>query len=72
MKVALALHRIGLRGSLMHSLGMGSILAAISLWGRSAAVSGAGRPGSSSFRPRRRFSSPGIPQQQVSLLSSPS
>lgn len=39
MKVALALHRLGLRGSLMHSLGMGSILAAISLWGRSAAVS---------------------------------
>ena len=39
MKVALALHRIGLRGSLMHSLGIGSILAAISLWGRSAAVS---------------------------------
>jgi hypothetical protein len=39
MKVALALHRIGLRGSLMHGLGIGSILAAISLWGRSAAVS---------------------------------
>ena len=39
MKVALALHRIGLRGSLMHSLGFGSILSAISLWGRSAAVS---------------------------------
>jgi hypothetical protein len=39
MKVALALHRVGLRGSLMHSLGFGSILAAVSLWGRSAAVS---------------------------------
>jgi hypothetical protein len=39
MKVALALHRIGLRGSLMHGLGIGSILAAISLWGRSATVS---------------------------------
>jgi hypothetical protein len=39
MKVALALHRIGLRGSLLHSLGIGSILAAISLWGRSAAIS---------------------------------
>jgi hypothetical protein len=39
MKVALVLHRIGLRGSLMHGLGIGSILAAISLWGRSAAVS---------------------------------
>ena len=39
MKVALALHRLGLRGSLMHSFGIGSILAAISLWGRSAAVS---------------------------------
>jgi hypothetical protein len=43
MKVALALHRIGLRGSAMHSLGMGSILAAISLWGRSASVSDRGR-----------------------------
>jgi hypothetical protein len=39
MKVALALHRLGLRGSLMHSLGIGSIVAALSLWGRSAAVS---------------------------------
>ncbi len=39
MKVALALHRIGLKSSLLHSLGLGSILAAISLWGRSAAVS---------------------------------
>ena len=39
MKVALSLHRMGLRGTVMHSLGMGSILAAISLWGRSAAVS---------------------------------
>jgi hypothetical protein len=40
MKVALALHRVGLRSSLLHSLGIGSILAAISLWGRSAVVSG--------------------------------
>jgi hypothetical protein len=39
MKVALALRRIGLNSSLMHSLGLGSIVAALSLWARSAAVS---------------------------------
>jgi hypothetical protein len=38
MKVALALHRLGLRASLMHGLGIGSILAALALWGRAAAV----------------------------------
>src|SRR4026208_1159723 len=43
MKVALALHRIGLRGSLMPVLAMVSILAAIAVWGRSAAVSDKGR-----------------------------
>jgi hypothetical protein len=39
MKVALALRRIGLNSSLMHGLGLGSIVAALSLWARSAAVS---------------------------------
>jgi hypothetical protein len=39
MKVALALRRIGLNSSLMHSLGLGSIVASLSLWARSAAVS---------------------------------
>jgi hypothetical protein len=38
MKVALALHRLGLRASLMHGLGIGSILAALAFWGRAAAV----------------------------------
>jgi hypothetical protein len=37
MKVALALRRIGLNSSLMRSLGLGSIAAALSLWARSAA-----------------------------------
>jgi hypothetical protein len=39
MKVALALRRLGLNGSLMHSLGLGSIVGALSLWARSAVVS---------------------------------
>jgi hypothetical protein len=39
VEVALALRRIGLNSSLMHSLGLGSIVAALSLWARSAAVS---------------------------------
>jgi hypothetical protein len=47
MKVALALHRIGLRGSLMHSLGIGSIMAAISLWGRSRSGLRQGSPSTS-------------------------
>ena len=38
MKIALFLHRLGLNSTLMHSLGLGSIAAAVSLWGRSAAV----------------------------------
>ena len=39
MRIALALHRIGLSSDLLHGLGFGSIVAAVSLWGRSAAVS---------------------------------
>jgi hypothetical protein len=39
MKIALSLHRIGLSSDLLHGLGFASILGAISLWGRSAAVS---------------------------------
>jgi hypothetical protein len=38
MKVALALRRLGLRASLMHGLGIGSVLAALAFWGRAAAV----------------------------------
>ena len=38
MKIALFLHRLGLNSTLMHSLGLGSIAAAVALWGRSAAV----------------------------------
>ncbi len=38
MKSALALRKLGLSSTLMHSLGLGSIAAAISLWGRSASV----------------------------------
>jgi hypothetical protein len=38
MKIALLLHRLGLNSTLMHSLGLGSIGAALSLWGRSAGV----------------------------------
>jgi hypothetical protein len=38
MKIALLLHRLGLNSTLMHSLGLASIGAALSLWGRSAAV----------------------------------
>jgi hypothetical protein len=39
MKVALFLRRLGFNSTLMHSFGLGSIGAAISLWGRSASVS---------------------------------
>jgi hypothetical protein len=39
MKDALALRRIGLNSSWRHSLGLGSIVAALSLWARSVAVS---------------------------------
>jgi hypothetical protein len=39
VKIALSLHRIGLTSDLLHGLGFASILSAVSLWGRSAAVS---------------------------------
>jgi hypothetical protein len=39
MKIALTLHRVGLSSDLLHGLGFASIFGAISLWGRSAAVS---------------------------------
>jgi hypothetical protein len=38
MKIALALRRFGLSSDVLHSLGFGSMAAAISLWGRSASV----------------------------------
>lgn len=38
MKIALALHRIGLNSDLLHGFGFASMLASLSLWGRSAAV----------------------------------
>jgi hypothetical protein len=38
MKVALALRKLGLSSDVLHGLGLGSIVAAISLWGRSASV----------------------------------
>ena len=40
MRIALALRSLGLNSDVLHGLGMGSIVAAISLWGRSAAVDG--------------------------------
>ena len=39
MRIALTLHRVGLSSDLLHGLGFASIFGAISLWGRSAAVS---------------------------------
>jgi hypothetical protein len=36
VRVALSLHRLGLSSDLFHGLGFGSMLMAISLWGRSA------------------------------------
>jgi hypothetical protein len=39
VKIALSLHRIGLSSDLLHGLGFASIVGAVSLWGRSAAVS---------------------------------
>jgi hypothetical protein len=41
MKIALALHRVGINSDLMHSLGFASMLASLSLWGRSATTSDA-------------------------------
>jgi len=38
MRIALALHKVGIKSDLLHSLGFASIAAAVSLWGRSAAV----------------------------------
>ena len=38
MRIALSLHKLGLNSDLLHGLGFASILGAISLWGRSAAV----------------------------------
>jgi hypothetical protein len=39
MRIALALHKLGLNSDVLHSLGFGSVLAAVSLWGRAASVS---------------------------------
>ena len=39
MRIALSLRRLGLTSDVLHGLGFGSMLAAISLWGRSAGVS---------------------------------
>ena len=38
MKIALALRKLGFNSDVMHGLGLGSIVAAISLWGRSAST----------------------------------
>ncbi len=38
MRIALALRKFGLSSDVLHSLGFGSIVAAVSLWGRSASV----------------------------------
>jgi hypothetical protein len=38
MRIALALHKAGLNSDVLHGLGFGSIVGAISLWGRSIAV----------------------------------
>lgn len=38
MRIALSLHRLGINSDLMHGLGFGSIVAALSFWARSAAV----------------------------------
>ena len=39
MKIALMLKKLGLTSTLMHGAGLTSILASVSLWGRSASVS---------------------------------
>ena len=36
MKIALALHRLGLRSDLLHSLGFASVVGSLALWARSA------------------------------------
>ncbi len=38
MRIALFLRKLGLNSDVLHSLGFGSIVAAVSLWGRSARV----------------------------------
>jgi hypothetical protein len=38
MRIALALRKLGINSDVLHSLGFGSMFAAISLWGRSASV----------------------------------
>jgi hypothetical protein len=38
MRIALALRSLGINSDILHGLGLGSIVAAISLWGRSATV----------------------------------
>ena len=38
MKIALALRKLGINSDVLHSLGFASIVAAVSLWGRSAGV----------------------------------
>jgi hypothetical protein len=38
MKIALALRKLGFNSDLLHGLGLGSIAAAISLWGRAASA----------------------------------
>jgi hypothetical protein len=38
MRIALSVHRLGINSDLMHGLGFGSIIAALSFWARSAAV----------------------------------
>jgi hypothetical protein len=38
MRIALALRKLGINSDVLHSLGFGSMLAAVSLWGRSASV----------------------------------
>ena len=39
MRIALSLRKLGLTSDVLHGLGFGSMLAAISLWGRSGSVS---------------------------------
>jgi hypothetical protein len=38
MRIALALRKLGINSDVLHGLGLGSIVAAVSLWGRSAGV----------------------------------
>jgi hypothetical protein len=38
LRIALSLHKLGLKSDLLHSLGFASIFGAVSLWARSAAL----------------------------------